>query len=78
MKRTKFKTVNALVCATTSKTFQAYWKEMRRHEKALTGIYAHDKRHKHVPELIGSVSNVWPKQKHLVSFYRCAICMKEL
>lgn len=74
----KYKSVNALVCGTTSKTFQAYWKELRRHERALRRIYAKDTKHKHTPEEVGSVHQVHPQRRLIVSFYRCAVCMKDL
>lgn len=74
----KFNTVNELVCHTTSKSFKEYWKELQRHENALRKIYAKDKLHKHVLEEIGSVNQVWPNKRHIVTFYRCAVCMKDL
>lgn len=74
----KHKTVNDLICKTTSKTFQAYWREMRRHEDALRKIYAKDKLHKHIPESTGSMSQVHPQRRLIVNFYRCAVCMKDL
>jgi len=77
----KFKSVNALIYKTTSRTFQAYWREQRRHEKALRKIYAGDKLHVHVPEEVGSVHQVDLKngsERVIVSFFRCAVCMKDL
>ena len=75
----KYKSVNAIICKTTSKTFQAYWRELRRHENALRNIYAKDNLHRHVPEEVGSVHRVHPgKERYIVSFFRCAICMKDL
>lgn len=79
MKATRaFKSVNALVRRTTSKTFQAYWRELRRHEKALIKIYGDDKLHIHAPEEIGTVRRVHPDRHHIITFYRCSICMKDL
>lgn len=74
----KYKTVNELVCKTSSPIFKAYWKELRRHENALRRIYAGDKLHKHVVEEIGRINQVEPCVRHIVTFFRCAICMKDL
>jgi|KBSSwiStaDraftv2_1062776.scaffolds.fasta_scaffold00292_20 hypothetical protein len=78
MNRTHYKNVEALINRTCGKTFKAYWREMRRHEATLRRIYAKDKTHKCVPEEVGSVNRVHPLRIKLVTFYRCAICMKDL
>jgi hypothetical protein len=75
---TQYKSVDELVCKTSSKTFVAYWQELRRHENALRKIYAKDKDHIHVPQQIGSVNQVHPQDRVLVTFFRCAVCMKDL
>ena len=74
----KHKTIDSVVFRTTSKTFQEYWLEMRRHEDALKRIYGKDKLHKHIPEAVGSVNQVYPKHRHIVTFWRCALCMRDL
>jgi hypothetical protein len=78
IKRKNYKSVNALVCHTTSKTFKKYWAELQRHERALRRIYANDRSHKHQPEETGSVNQVWPRERQIVSFYRCSVCMKDM
>lgn len=78
MKTKKFKSVDDLIAKTTSKTFQAYRGEMRRHERALQKIFAGDEHHKHVPEEVGSVNRVWPDRRRIVTFYRCELCLKDL
>lgn len=75
---TKFKSVDELICKTTSKTFQAYWREQRRHEKSLRAIFAKDKHHQCVPVEVGSISCVHPKKRTILMLCRCAICMKDL
>lgn len=70
--------IEDLLSRTTSKRFQEFAKEMRRHEEALKRIYANDKLHIHVPEEIGSVHQVHPNKRLITTFYRCSICMKDL
>ena len=74
----KLKSVNELICETSSETFREYWKEMRRHENALRRIYGKDKKHICVPEIIGCMSQLSDSPRVMVEFRRCAVCMKDL
>lgn len=78
MKPTTKKIAEVLRCLTNSKTFDAYYLECQRHEDTLRKIYGKDKLHRHVPEEVGRVNRVWPNKRHIVTFYRCAVCMKDL
>lgn len=69
-KHSIYKSVDQIVCHTSSTTFYKFWKENRRHERALKKIYGQDKLHICQPEEVGSVSEVHPGKRLLVTFYR--------
>jgi hypothetical protein len=74
----KTKSFKDFIFRTTGKTFQAYWLEKRRREKELRRIYGKDKHHICVPEETGTINQVHPKQRLIVTFYRCALCLRDL
>lgn len=78
MKKNKSTVDRVVRCLTNSKTFRAFWREQMRHSAALLKIYGNDKLHVHVPEEVGTFSQVFPGKAHVVTFYRCAVCMKDL
>jgi hypothetical protein len=73
-----YKSVDQIVCHTSSTTFYKFWKENRRHERALKKIYGQDKLHICQPEEVGSVSQVHPGKRLLVTFYQCSVCMRDI
>lgn len=74
----KTKSVQDFIFRTCGKTFREYWLEQKRHEKELRRIFGNDKHHVCDPEETGSISQVHPKQRLIVTFYRCTLCLRDL
>lgn len=78
MKHHRYKTVAGLVRHTTGERFQAFFAKSEKARRALIARYAKDPNHKHVRELTGTVSQVWPKNRVLLRLYWCKICHADM
>lgn len=77
VKRAVEKEIDTIVFTTSTERFQAYWKEMKRHEAELARIYGKDTKHECKAEVVGSVRQVHDN-KVVVQFKRCCLCLRDM